>query len=382
MIDRSLFPSLDHCLYMNHAGVSPLPKAAANMMALYGKECSELGAGAFSKWHPRLTEARKNAAELINAAPEEIAFIKSTTLGLNTIAYGMKWKAGDVIVAEQNTFPANWMPWETAAAEFGVQLWTWPQRVGGYRIDELEARLAQGGVRMVAATSANFTNGWRQDLPAIGEICERHGAMLCVDAIQTLGAFPMDVQAWNIDFLSADSHKWLLGPEGAGFMYVRQDRLPLFKDSVVGWLGKSDFLEFKISDAPPDPTARRFEEGAPNNAGVMAMGESLKLFLEIGMNPIAGQILLLTDHLAEGLRNRDWRIISKRGCKHSSGILAVQKPGIDNGKLVDWLWKEKKILAANRGGNLRLSPHFYLSVEDMDHALTAISEGETFAKVD
>ncbi|MEO8377904.1 MAG: aminotransferase class V-fold PLP-dependent enzyme, partial [Candidatus Sumerlaeota bacterium] len=223
--------------------------------------------------------------------------------------------------------------------------------------------------RLVAATSANFATGYRADLEAIGGLCAKHGALHCVDAIQTLGVFPIDVKKCKIDFLSADSHKWLMGPEGAAIFYCAKDKLDLIDDTLIGWYGRDAFWNYDQLGAPPDRTARRFEEGAPNVAGVMAMGESLKIIAAIGIEKIALRNRTLCRILEAGFAAQGWTIISSREEKSASSIVSVSKAGVDPVKLVPELWKQSKVWVVSRRGYLRVSPHFYQSEEEMEYIL-------------
>lgn len=363
-IDPAEFPIVGRQIYLNHAGVSPLPHRAAEMMRAYTREAEEEAGTAWPAWARRMKTTRAEAAKLLGSHSDEIAFVKSTTAGLNAVAMGLAWKAGDVIVVEENTFPANWHPWKFAEAA-GAKLWVWPERNHGYDLAELEARLRQGGVRLIAATSANYATGWRQDLAAIGRLCRAHDALFCVDAIQTLGVFPTNVEELAIDFLSADSHKWLLGPEGAGLMYVRRERLALFSDAGIGWLGRENHHLYHRLDLPPDPTARRFEEGAPNVAGFTAMGASLELLNGLGADRIAAHNRALCAVLEDGLVANGWILISPHGGPNASSIVSATNPTVNLDTLTAKLWREEKIFAAARRGFLRLSPHCYQTAQEM-----------------
>ena len=371
-VDRELFPITREQIYLNHAGVSPLPAPTAALVRAYADEAEKSGAGGFAAWAPRLKSSREEAARLLNADTSEIAFVKSTTQGLNNIAFGLRWNPGDVIVIEDNTFPANWYPWK-ATELFGAETWLWPERNYRYDLNELEERLKQGNVRLVAATTANFSTGYRHDLAALGGLCREYEALLCVDAIQTLGVFPTDVKELGIDFLSADSHKWLLGPEGAGIMYVAKDRLDLFNEHVVGWLGRKEFANYSYLDQPPDPTARRFEEGAPNIAGFTAMGESFRMINELGPENIARHNRQLCEVLENGLEELGWQIISPRD-EHASSIVCAANANVDIDALVKKLNIDDHIIATNRRNFLRMAPHFYQTKGDMEKVVEAVEQ--------
>lgn len=373
-IDLEEFPVRGEYIYLNHAGTSPMPRRTAEMFRLYGEEAAKYGSARYGNWEMRLGKVRQAAARLLGCAPSEIALAKSTTLGLQNVAYGLDWKPGDVVIVEENTFPANWLPWIAAERDYGIERRVWKERDYRYHLEDLEALLKEGNVRLVAATSANFSTGFRQDLAAIGELCRAHGALYCLDAIQTLGVFPLNVKELGVDFLSADSHKWLLGPEGAGIFYVAADKLALFKDTSIGWMGRENFTEFHRLDLPPDPTARRFEEGSPNMGGFMAMGESLNLILDVGTDRISSHNRSLCTVLEEGMEAQGWTVMSPRGGKHASSIVTAQKEGIDTAAIAKALLREHKVFCVYRRGFLRMSPHFYETTDDMERTLECLAE--------
>lgn len=370
-LDLSQFPSRENLIYCNHAGTAPLTRAAADMLRTFAGEASGHASSVYDRWTHRMEETRAAAARLVGGDKTEIAFTKSTTAGLNLVGMGLDWKPGDVVVVEEKTFPANWYAWKIAEKR-GATLWFWPERGGRYELADLEARLKQGGVRLVAATSANFATGFRADLEAIGNLCAAHGALHCVDAIQTLGVFPIDVRKCKIDFLSADSHKWLMGPEGAAIFYCAKEKLGLIDDALVGWYGREAFWNYDQLGAPPDRTARRFEEGAPNVCGVMAMGESLRILLDVGVERIGARNRELCRILETEFAAQGWTVISPRDEKWASSIVSVCKDGVDPVKLAADLWKESKVWVVSRRGYLRISPHFYQSEEELRFLLDRV----------
>lgn len=370
MLDAE-FPIRRQQVYLNHAAVSPLPTRAVEELKRYVEECSKGGVLDYPEWTRRIRGARTAAAALINADVSEIAFVSNTSHGLMTVAHGIDWKAGDVIVVEENTFAANWHSWGPARRA-GATLWQWPER--DYRFDpaELEARLAEGGVRMVAITSAGYGTGFRHDLEAIGLLCRRHGVLFCVDAIQTMGAFPIDVVGMHIDFLAADGHKWLLGPEGAGIFYCRTGAMELLGDHLVGWMGRENPHDYGRLDQPPAASARRFEAGALNVPGVLALGGSLAVLQQVGINEIARRIRDNARILEDGLEAIGWEVISPRGDDPAaSGIVAARHPRKNAIQVASNLAR-LDVSAAERRGFLRFSPHFYNDAAEMHRALEAL----------
>lgn len=371
-VDLSEFPIRENCIYMNHAGTAPITRRAAEAMKTFADEVAGHASSVYDRWDARRAETRQRAATLLGAKESEIAFATSTTHGLHLVALGIDWKPGDVVIAEEKTFPANWLAWKNIAQSRGAEMWVWPERDFRYELEDLEARLKQGGVRLVAATSANFSTGFRQDMEAVGKLCRKYGALYCIDAIQTLGVFPLDVNTCHADFVAADSHKWLLGPEGSAIFYCREERLNDIDPNLVGWMGREGFTQFDRLDLPPDPTARRFEEGAPNLAGNLAMGESLGLLLETGMDRIQKHNLELCGILRGGLGKMGFEVITPSEPGRQASIVASRLPGKDSAEIAAGIWKHGQVWAAARRGFLRLSPHFYQTEHEMERVLAAI----------
>jgi selenocysteine lyase/cysteine desulfurase len=371
-IDRAEFPITQNQIYLNHAGTSPIPKRAADMLKLFADEVSTYASSIYSTWTKRLEQTRDQAAHLIGAHRDEIGFVKSTTAGLNLVGMGIDWKPGDVVVVEERTFPSNYLAWK-AAEHYGATLWHWPERALRYELEDLEARLREGNVRLVASTSAQFATGFRQDIEAVGRLCRQYGALHCVDAIQTLGVFPLDVERCGIDFLAADSHKWLMGPEGAALFYVRKSCLELIQPHLIGWLGRENPADYDSLNKPPASTARRFEEGSPNVAGWMSMGESLRLLNELGQDRISAHNRSLCRVLEVGLSEAGWDVRSPREERWASSIVSATHPTVDYGALTAYLWKEHRIFAAVRRNALRLSPHLYQQADEMQRVVDAVA---------
>lgn len=370
-IDPAEFPIRSNQIYLNHAGTSPIPRAAAEMLKTFADEVSGYASSIYGTWTKRLEQTRDVCAGFLGAHRDEIGFVKSTTAGLNLVGMGIEWKPGDVIVVEERTFPSNFLAWK-AAEHYGATLWYWPERNLRYELEDLEARLREGGVRLVASTSAQFATGFRQDINAVGKLCRQYGAMHCVDAIQTLGVFPLDVEADNIDFLAADSHKWLMGPEGAALFYCRKDKLDLIQHHLIGWLGRENIADYDTLNKPPAASARRFEEGSPNVAGWMSMGESIRFLASLTPARTSAHNRSLCRVLEAGLDEAGWNVRSPRDEKWASSIVSATREGLDYGALTAWLWKEHRIFAAVRRNALRLSPHVYQTADEMERVVDAI----------
>lgn len=368
---RKLFPITEHRVFLNHAAVAPISRPAAQAICRYTQQSSEhagIGAGFFR----RIEQIRGLAGRLINASAREIAFVKNTTEGIGWVANGLAWEPGDNVVTTGSEFPANVYPWE-ALQDRGVQRKVVAE-VDGQVATEQIIDAINNRTRVVAISAVQYANGFRCDLAALGRVCREKNVHLCVDAIQQLGAFPIDVQAMNIDFLSADSHKWLCGPEGCGVFYCRESLLTKLKPTITGWLCMKDALDFGKHRFEYVDDARRFDTGCYNIAGILGMGASIELLLSIGIKEIAERILLLTDHLTAGLSQRGYRVLSPRRPGEASGIVLFESDRHNHEQLRNRLEEEHRIVLALRNGRLRASPHFYNTIEEMDRLVDALSE--------
>jgi cysteine desulfurase/selenocysteine lyase len=363
------FPQIAHgIVHLNHAGVAPLPRRTADAIRRYAQIGSEGLASFDPEWYPAVERIRATAARFLGSSADEVAFTKSTTHGLIIIALCVPWKKGDCIVVEQSSFPANWYTWKVLEEEHGVRLIEWPEREYGYDPEDLAKILREHPVRMVSASAADYATGFRHDLVKIGKMVKDAGALFCVDAIQVLGAMPLDVEEVRADFLSADAHKWLIGPEGTGLLYVRQSVLPTMKPLMTGWLGRKGYSDYEARNLIPDTTARRFEEGSQSIVGIFGVGASIELLLEVGLETVWQRVQRNRVYLREGLEARGFEVISPREVEKSCGILTVRKAGVDPKVLGPRLVKEKVMCGARRGF-LRFSPHFYAEPEILDEAL-------------
>src|SRR5215469_14293434 len=362
---RSQFPVTRELIYLNHAAVAPLARPAAEAMARLTKDVLHNGSFHSSGWVETYDGLRTAAARLMHAEPGEIALLKNTSEGIATIAMGLDWRAGDRVVAFEEEFPANQYPWRRLDAK-GVSI-EWLRASDPLdRIDE-----AAGGAKLLALSFVQYLTGLRSNLNAIGEICRRRGAIFLVDAIQGLGAFPLDVRAAHIDALAADGHKWLLGPEGCGILYVRRDRQDAIFPKEFGWTNVAGYNDYASRDMTLRQDAGRYECGTLNTIGCYGLRASLDFLLGIGISQIGAAVEALADQLAEGAKAKGYSLLGERTPGTASGIVAVQKLGMDSRHIVRQL-KDKGVIAAARQGWVRLSPHFYFSPEDIESAVEAL----------
>lgn len=366
------FPILRHRIFLNHASVSPLPRRATEAMQLYAKEAAESGGSAWPRWAERLKQTRQSAQQLLGAGNREIGFIHNTTHGLLCIANSLPWRPGDNIISTDVEFPANVYPWKNLAPR-GVALRQVTERPDrSFAVDDFKT-LIDSRTRGITVSMVQYSTGCRLPVEALAELCREHKIWLCLDAIQAVGAMPARPSELGCDFLSADAHKWMLGPEGIGLLYVREDRLDDFDETMTGWIARERFWDFADTSQPLQRGASRFEEGAHNMGGAAALGQSLGLINEIGIDTVWERIATLTNRLEEGLRKLDFTIISPRGEGQRSGILVAEKPDRDSDELMKRLG-EREIDVTSRRGWLRFAPHFYNSSQQIDEVLNALAE--------
>ena len=359
------FPVRQWLVYLNHAAVSPLCRPAAEAMQRLAADAMEYGSLHYGEWMAAYAGLRAAAARLIGAASSEIALMKNTSEGIATIAMGMDWRAGDKIVAFREEFPSNYYPWKRLE-ETGVIV-EWLSYLDPLdRIDQ-----ACRGARLLAISFVQYLSGHRVDLEAIGEICHRHHCAFLVDAIQGLGAFPVDVRRAHIDALAADGHKWMLGPEGCGILFVSQE----FQDSVrpveFGWTNVAGYADYASRDMRLRPDAGRYECGTLNTIGCYGLRASIELLLRVGVEAVAPAVQRLGDLVAEGVQAKGYEVLGTRTPANGAGIVSLRKAGLESGEIVQRLNKAG-VTAASRLGWVRVSPHFYISPDDIGTMIEAL----------
>lgn len=359
------FPVAERLVYLNHAGVAPLPRCVADAMMAWAEEAMRWGSCHYDRWLETYEGLRLAAARLIGASRDEIAIVKNTSEGIATVAMGLDWRPGDRVVVYAEEFPANYLPWKRLERR-GVRL------VELSVFDPLErVEEACRGARLLALSFVQYLSGYRADVEAIGEICRRHGCLFLLDAIQGLGAFPLDVERARVDVLAADGHKWLLGPEGCGILYVRREVQDLIEPAEFGWTNVANYHDFGNRDLTLRPDAGRYECGTLNTPGCFGLRAAIELLLEAGIAEIAHAVLTLGDKIAEGVQRKGYDLACARTPSHASGIVSFRKQGLDSAAVVRQL-KAKGIVLAARQGWIRASPHFYVSPEQIERLLAEL----------
>ncbi len=366
---REEFPITRNYNFQNHAAVAPLSRRAAREARRYldhARDFAYLKGGFFRQ----VDRVRAQVARLINANADEVAFTKNTSEAISLVANGLTWQNGDNVVITNAEFAANVYPWQ-ALRPRGVQVRMVFEEDGRIPLERLIEAI-DSRTRVVSVSSVQYASGFRTDLATLGEYCQSKGVFLCVDAIQSLGAFPIDVKAMKIDFLAADGHKWLCAPEGSGLFYVRKELQGHLHPTSIGWLSMKNPFDFGKYQFEFHDSARRYEAGSYNMPGIFALGGAVELVLELGIENIAKRLLKLTDRLAAGLREKGYRVISARAAAEASGIVAFISDVHDNDTVQQHLEAEHRIVTSVRCGRLRASPYVYNTEREIDQLIEAL----------
>lgn len=363
---RHEFPVAASKVFLGHAAVCALPRRVADAVAHYALNCTQGDQEALVPYF-QIQKSRELAARLLNAQADEIAFVGPTTLALSYVANGLSFRKGDNVLIYHDDYPSNVYPW-MALAERGVEV----RLINIRELGKIRAIDVQGQVdentRLVALASCHFVSGWRLNLPAIGKYLRQRGILFCVDAIQTLGAFPTTVE--YIDFLAADAHKWLLGPCAAGIFYVRKEVQERLRPTVLGWNNVRCPNFTAQEEIVLRPGAHRYEGGSDNLLGLVGLHAAMEMILEVGVDNIAVELLRKRAWLVPALEARGYTVLQAAAPpENASGIVTCFRPDAD----MEALHKKLEAahittsLRADRTGRqyLRLSPHFYNTDDEL-----------------
>ena len=361
------FPVCADKVYLAHAGVSPMPacveRAVNESVSAGTRNDQEEGLAEL------LRETRTRAAAMLGADYGEVALIGPTTAGLSAVAAGMDWQAGDEVLVYQDDFPVNVYPW-LALESRGVTIRRLQTPALGQITPEIVAEQLADRTRLVALASCHFVSGWRIDHGAIGQLLRERGVLFCLDAIQTLGAFPSTVV--HVDFLAADAHKWLLGPCAAGVFYVRRELQDRLAPSAFGWnnVRCPNYVAQETMNLRSD--ARRYEAGSFNILGIAGLNAALGLLQDVGIDNIAADLAAKREWLVKALQAKGFEVFFPE-TEASGGITSCWREGEDMKALVEKLAAED-IIASVRGDRsgrdyLRFSPHFYNTTAELERAM-------------
>ena len=362
-------------VHLNHAAVAPWPLVTRDAVIAFATENAAIGSQNYDLWMQTEQQLKQKLKHLINArSTDEIAILKNTSEGLSLIAQGLAFNPADNIVIPAEEFPSNKVVWQALQTQ-GIEL----RQVPVQDIDEPEQALINAmdeNTRLLSCSSVQYARGLRLDLDLIGQACRQNETLFCVDAIQSLGAISFDAQACHADFVVADGHKWMCGPEGTALFYCRQQVQDLLQLRQYGWHMLKDAFDFshqhttlQIAD-----NAQRFESGSPNMMGIAALNASLGLLFDVGIEEIQNKLIENADHLiAQLTSDSDITILSPTQKGRYAGIITFQKQHVDNIKLYQHL-QDNDVICAYRGNGIRFSPHFYTEAQLIDKAITIVRD--------
>lgn len=370
---RSEIPLTESWTYLNHAAIGPMTRAGAERMGALAARVSRTGDRHWPERADETERVRRQAARLLGAGePHEVAFVGNTSEGLSAVAWGLDWCSGDNVVGPEPEFPANLYPW-LSLAPLGVEYRRVPERDGRVEAADLVAAMDER-TRIVAVSWVQYASGHRVDLAPLFAACRDAGVLLVLDAIQGVGALALDVEAAGVDVCALAGHKWLLGPEGVGVLYVSDRVIDRIRSTRHGWRSVAGRFDWTGIDPTPAAGALRFEAGTLNMAGIHALGGSVDLLLDLGIEGVEARVLALADRVARGLAERGFRLAEpRRAPGEVSGIVAGRHPDRSPEDLAREL-VDRGIVVSHRAGRLRVAPHGYNTEEEVDRLLEALDE--------
>ncbi len=368
---RTFFPHTEHTVYLNHAATGPLSARVVEAMQRFIAERHGENIENYAAVMPILEESRAHFAQIIGTTPDRVSHAPNTSYALNVLAEGLDWQPGDRIAIPACEFPANVYPFMNQVRK-GVAVDFIPHHDGVVTMADIEATLTPQ-TRLLTISWVQFLSGFRADLEAIGRLCKERGIFFCVDAIQGVGALRLDVEAWGIDFLATGGHKWLMGPQGTGFLYLTeamQDELT----PIAGWLhGPIDWEHFFNYELAFHPDARRYMLGTPNSIGFVGMQAALGLYLEAEPAWCEAQVHGRSQDLAARLDGLGFRRYGSDDPAYASGIVTIYHPAPE--EACAYL-KTNGIVASVRNRLLRFAATYYNSPDEMAQTADVLSAFE------
>jgi cysteine desulfurase / selenocysteine lyase len=370
-LPRAEFAVTERYVYLNHASAGTLPRSSVAAIEKFAREHAQAGVLGTFPYDLRMPEYRARIGRFIGAQGSRIAIVPNTSAAANVIAAGLDWKPEDEVMLCDNEFPANAVPW-VALRRRGVDVRLLETARERLTPDVLRREISSR-TRLVAVSWVSYADGYRHDLAGLAEVAHESGALFCVDAMQGLGVFPVDVAEIDADALFAGGAKWMLGLHGVAVLYLGSRFDESLQLAMPGWRSVQDMWDFNNYEQPFSCDAMRFESGTPNLIGTLSLVCAIDLFERCGTAAIARHVLELTDLLCDGLDRLGADVATLRGEGISSAIVTFALPGLDSIALGRALESEG-IVTTYRAGILRLSPHGYNTAEEIDLVLAAIAE--------
>lgn len=368
---RSLFPAANKFVYLNSAAVSPVPVTAIDAVVSQLNDVAANGTLSFSAWTATKDRARALLASMMGIRAEQVAFVRNTSDGFSTIANGLNWSSDDNIVSFSGEFPANFYPWRRLRETYGAKLRLVDESDGRVDIDGMIDAIDKN-TRVVTVSAVQFASGFRADLERIGRAARAVDALFCVDTIQALGARGFELEAELVDAACGASQKWLCAPEGCGYIYLSDRARERVQPTLTGWISVDDPWNFNDREQPLRSTALAWESGTGPAALFYGLEQSLKLLTETGLDVIEKHLEALTDHLCGRLAATDYELVSSRRDGERSAIVCIRSTkGLHPNEIAAKLESEG-IIISPRNDRVRISPHFYNNIEDIDRLVEAL----------
>ncbi len=374
---RNQMPIAADWAYFDHAAVAPLSGPAAQAICEFADQASRLGDTVWPQWAARVEHVRRLVAELLTCEASEVFMVPNTTTGINVVAEGWPWQPGDNVVLPEGEFPSNLFPWQNQQSR-GVEIRLVPRREGGeIRVEDLIDRVDES-TRIIAVSWVGYASGYRIDIDSLVRQAHDRGVFVFLDAIQGLGMYPLDLSKTPVDFLAADGHKWLLGPEGAGVAMIRSQHIDSLRCGNVGWSSVKNSFNYAAPKLELRSEAARFEPGSANMIGATALAASLEIFQSVrqhhGEFAIGNRVIELIGTLDSMLRDKGAITRLPASPQNRSGILTFEVPGVDPIELRKRAL-QKKVVVSCRDGGVRASVHAYNDAEDLARLVEVVGLG-------
>ncbi|KWT95105.1 aminotransferase class V-fold PLP-dependent enzyme [Candidatus Magnetominusculus xianensis] len=369
---RTMFKGLNRCVFLNSAGVEMVSDPVRDAVT----EWTELGQCVSYDYNTILTEAKNNAAAIVSGSPERVFLSRNTTHGIQTFILGYPWQKGDGVVIADSEFPANRLTWLSLQRKNGVDV----KIVKSYKykvsLDDY-IKMCDKHTKVIAISWVSYLSGQKAAIAQLGEFCRENNMYLVVDGIQGIGAAAMDAEAMNIDWLSADGHKWMCGPEGVGLVWMSERALQIIEPACKGWFGVKKPFDFEDFDQDYAPNADKYLDGSPMLLGIMAFNAALKMLLSFGMDRIERRVIELSSYAIHEVHRRGWELLTPSDPKARAGIVTF-KPSSGDPVLIMKNLLSNNIICSLRGGQqyLRISAHAFNNHEDIDRTFYIIDKAQ------
>lgn len=368
---RKTFPHIETGrVYFNHAAIGPLSIKVKEKLQHYLEERSSGSIENFGMLLEASSNAKKRLAMLLNAKKNRLAWAENVSAGINILAQGLQWKSGDRVIINDVEFPSNVYPFLNLK-KYGVEVDIVQSHNGKADVEDYE-KLITPQTKLISISAVQFLSGYRADLKALGELCKSKRIIFCVDAIQTTGVVKIDVEEYNIDFLTGGSHKWLMSLQGLGYIFITPELMDKIQQKYLGWLSVKNEWNLLDYDTTLKDTASRYHLGTNSVIGIFALAQSLELFEEFGIENIEKNNVSNTKYFIEKLSENGFEpVLKDESENHLAGITTIK---LDKAEEVHKALAESKIDCAIREGKIRFSPHFYNTKDEIDFVVDRLIE--------